>query len=190
MRPPSTSLRSARGVPTLMDGGWLREAERNLVAHRWELKNRSALRKCMMLPVPEAWRDLARERLEAPLAPLPQPPPKEPAPVVVHRGDPRRYARELPAYPLRDPMPAGRRAARGEGSEGGEGTGMKPRSSGPWWEDPVALGSLLVLFPPMGLAVVWSSRRYSSDARWALTIMTALTMTLVSAVLIAGLVRH
>jgi hypothetical protein len=56
-----------------------------------------------------------------------------------------------------------------------------------WWEDPVALGSLLILVPPIGLAAVWASKRYSSDARWALTVMTALTMCLMSAVLIAVL---
>jgi hypothetical protein len=57
----------------------------------------------------------------------------------------------------------------------------------PWWEDPVALGSLLILVPPIGLAAVWSSKRYSSDARWALTVMTGLMMCLMSAIVIAGL---
>ena len=56
-----------------------------------------------------------------------------------------------------------------------------------WWEDPVALGSLLILLPPVGLAAVWASKRYSSDARWALTVMTALTMCLMSAILIAAI---
>jgi hypothetical protein len=56
-----------------------------------------------------------------------------------------------------------------------------------WWEDPVALGSLLILVPPIGLAAVWSSKRYSTDARWALTVMTALTMCLVGAVVLAAL---
>ena len=59
-----------------------------------------------------------------------------------------------------------------------------------WWEDPVALGSLLILVPPVGLAAVWSSKRYSNDARWALTVMTALMMCLVSAIFIAALVLH
>ena len=58
-----------------------------------------------------------------------------------------------------------------------------------WWEDPVALGSLLILVPPVGLAAVWSSKRYSSDARWALTIMTGLTMCLMTAITIAVLAR-
>jgi hypothetical protein len=51
----------------------------------------------------------------------------------------------------------------------------------------VAVGALLFLLPPVGLAAVWGSKRYSSDARWALTVMTALGMCLVSAIAIAGL---
>lgn len=48
----------------------------------------------------------------------------------------------------------------------------------PWYDDPVAIGTLLLLVPPIGLAALWSSKRYSSDARWALTLMTALTLCL------------
>lgn len=48
----------------------------------------------------------------------------------------------------------------------------------PWYEDPIALGTLLILVPPIGLAALWSSKRYSNDARWALTLMTALTLCL------------
>ena len=62
-----------------------------------------------------------------------------------------------------------------------------PAPASMWWEDPIALGSLLILCPPVGLAAVWSSRRYSNDARWALTVMTALMMCLVSAVTLAML---
>lgn len=54
-----------------------------------------------------------------------------------------------------------------------------------WYEDPIVLGTLLILAPPMGLAALWSSRRYSSDARLALTIMTALVLCLGAAVTIA-----
>ena len=42
----------------------------------------------------------------------------------------------------------------------------------------------------VGLAAVWMSKRYSNDARWALTVMTALTMCLMSAVVIAALVMR
>jgi hypothetical protein len=54
--------------------------------------------------------------------------------------------------------------------------------SSAWYDDPVALGSLLIILPPIGLAALWSSKRYSHDARWALTIMTALTLCLGAAV--------
>ena len=54
-----------------------------------------------------------------------------------------------------------------------------------WYEDPIALGTLLIMFPPIGLAALWSSKRYSSDARWALTVMTALVLCLGAAVTIA-----
>ena len=53
-----------------------------------------------------------------------------------------------------------------------------------WYEDPVALGTLLIVVPPIGLAALWSSRRYSNDARWALTVMTALVLCLGAAVTI------
>ena len=59
-----------------------------------------------------------------------------------------------------------------------------------WWEDLVAVGSLRILVPPIGLAAAWASKRDSSDARWALTGMTALTMCLMIAVLIAVLAMH
>jgi len=58
----------------------------------------------------------------------------------------------------------------------------KPRA---WYEDPIALGTLLIMLPPIGLAALWSSKRYSSDARWALTVMTGLTLCLGAAVVVA-----
>jgi hypothetical protein len=58
-----------------------------------------------------------------------------------------------------------------------------------WYEDPVALGTLLIIFPPIGLAALWSSKRYSNDARWALTVMTALMMCLGAAIAVALAVR-
>ena len=59
--------------------------------------------------------------------------------------------------------------------------------SNAWYEDPVALGTLLIMFPPIGLAALWSSKRYSNDARWALTVMTALTLCLGAAITVAVL---
>ena len=63
--------------------------------------------------------------------------------------------------------------------------GKAPAAAQAWYEDPIALGTLLIMFPPIGLAALWSSKRYSSDARWALTVMTALVLCLGAAVTIA-----
>ena len=84
----------------------------------------------------------------------------------------------FPAYGLRE-HPAGENVDRRE---------RHPRVAQAWWEDPVALGSLLILLPPVGLAALWSSARYGKDARWALTVMTALTMCLATAIVVAVLV--
>lgn len=67
--------------------------------------------------------------------------------------------------------------------------GMLERAQYAWWEGPIAIGALLILAPPIGLAAVWSSQRYSADARRALTIMTAFTMSLVAAVCSITLAR-
>jgi hypothetical protein len=64
---------------------------------------------------------------------------------------------------------------------------LAERAMRAWWEDPIALGSLLIVCPPIGIAAVWSSKHYSRDARWALTVMTALMMCLVTAIGIAAL---
>jgi hypothetical protein len=64
----------------------------------------------------------------------------------------------------------------------------KGRAPAPgWYEDPIALGTLLLLLPPVGLAALWSSKRYSNDARWALTVMTGLTLCVGAAVAVAVL---
>ena len=54
-----------------------------------------------------------------------------------------------------------------------------------WWEDPIALGTLLIVVPPIGLACVWRSKHYSNDARWALTVMSALLTCFAGAVMLA-----
>ena len=109
------------------------------------------------------------------VSPAALPPPKrraDPPPPEYRPSDPGRQARMFPAIPPKAPKPPHANEARA--------------STAPaWWEDPVAVGSLLIVLPPVGLAAVWSSRRYSADARWALTVMTALTMCLVTAVVIA-----
>jgi hypothetical protein len=129
------------------------------------------------MEVPEEIRRLALAARAVSVLPPPAPRPfvasKD---VATHRRNPANDVRMFPAVPqsaLRaTPLMAPSAPARA------------------WWEDPVALGSLLILAPPIGLAALWSSHRYSSDARWALTIMTALTMCLSTAIAIAALVKR
>lgn len=110
----------------------------------------------------------------APAAPSPIPawqPPREAA-IVARRQDPARDVRMFPAV---DPAQIHAKAhARVEGRA--------------WWEDPVALGSLLIVAPPIGLACVWRSKHYSNDARWALTAMSVIVTCFVGAVALALLV--
>lgn len=195
---PRQMMRSGRGIGTLIGNGWLRESPANAFPNnKWDVRSRSALRKCMFLPVPEGL---------AHLYPPPSPqvsgaalPPHRPVMPVraeeepYRRLDPRKNAREFPAFaafaafaPATEPRAAAR-LARDEQMRRAQklavaGVEKTPRT---WWEDPVALGSLLILLPPVGLAAVWSSKRYSNDARWALTVMTALTMCLMTAIVIA-----
>ena len=111
--------------------------------------------------------------------------------MVPHRRDPRKDAREFAAFvpgSIVDPRLVAQQA-HALHVQNAQRAAMAAATKTPaaWWEDPVALGSLLILVPPVGLAAVWSSKRYSSDARWALTVMTALTMCLMTAVVIAAL---
>lgn len=204
MRKTPRSLRSSssRGIGTLIGNGWLRESPRERDAPAgwgWNARSKSALRKCMFMPVPEEIRRLVPQISQAALPPQPAPRVSRPEPEIVpSRRDPRKDAREFPAYvPGRvvDPRLAAQQAhafhvqnaQKLAQQQAVAAAGKAPQQ---WWEDPVALGSLLILVPPIGLAAVWSSKRYSSDARWALTVMTALTMCLMSAILIAGLVMR
>lgn len=189
-------MRSHRSIGTLIGNGWLREAPQqpNAWPARWDLRSKSALRKCMFLPVPEELKHLVPRVSPAALPPHP-PPPRQVAAAdeVPHRNDPRRNVRAIPAYvpgAAVDPRAAAVQQAHAlqvqnaQKAAAAAAAGKAPQA---WWEDPIALGSLLILAPPIGLAAVWSSKRYSNDARWALTVMTALTMCLMSAVLVAAL---
>jgi hypothetical protein len=157
-----------RGIGTLIGNGWLRESPRNYLPREWDRLGRSALKKCMFLPAAPQLYEAAGIPL---VPPLPAPRPKAEPPLVAHHRNPKRDVRQLPAV---DPADVARASRLGRSS---------------WWEDPVALGTLLVVIPPIGLAAVWSSRRYSGEARWALTMMTALTMCLVAAVTIVLILR-
>ncbi len=172
MRTPTPrNMRTPRGYTTLIGNGWLRESPR--AAQMAEIRSRSALRKCMFLQIPPELKALAPVVTPA----LPPPRREEPSASRERRdpdfrpSDPGKHARMFAAQ-----LPKKQQKA-------------SPKNDAPraWWEDPVAIGSLLILLPPVGLAAVWRSRAYSSDARWALTVMTALTMCLVSAVVIAVL---
>jgi len=179
MRQTPRHVRSGRGFGTLIGNGWLRESPVNVASDaRWDPRGRSALRKCIFMPVPDAVRALAPMVSPAALPPVPRAPKPE-APIVPHRHDPARDVRLMPVYG--GPHPDLARAQ--------EAAKLRARPAEPgasaWWEDPMAIGSLLILLPPVGLAAVWSSKRYSSDARWALTVMTALTMCLATSVVIA-----
>jgi hypothetical protein len=179
----------------LIGNGFLREPPRPVAYNAWDLKSKSALRKCMFMPVPEQLRGMFPQVLSASpaaLAPRPSPPVIAAADVAPHRRDPQKDARAFPAFPgVADPraVAAEAHALRvREAQRAAVAAALSPRlAAGAWWEDPLALGSLLILVPPIGLAAVWSSKRYSSDARWALTVMTALTMCLMSAIVIAVL---
>ncbi len=200
MRSSSRVGAGSGGIGTLIGNGWLRESPRQRdtpAGWGWNARSKSALRKCMFLPVPEELRRLFPQVSQAALPPPPRVARPEPE-MVPSRQDPRKNAREFPAY-----VPAAAGGARpGAGQvhvdhvqharKLAQQEAIVAARKGPqaWWEDPVAIGSLLIVAPPIGLAAVWSSKRYSSDARWALTVMTALMMCLMSAILVAGLLTR
>jgi hypothetical protein len=178
-----------RGIGTLIGNGWLRESPRE---PKWEMRGgKSALRKCMFMPVPEQLRGLFPQVSASALPPPPVYKPERAEDMVPHRHDPRKDARQFAAFvPERvvDPRAVAQQAHALHVQDARKAALLEAsRSPAAWWEDPVAMGSLLILVPPVGLAAVWSSKRYSSDARWALTVMTALTMCLMTAIVIAAL---
>lgn len=150
----------------------------------------------MFLPVPDEVRHLQQKLPQVSPAALPPPPKKvelRVEDIEAHRRDPRKDAREFPAYPPKQHPLAQRQQLPSPLHHPYEKPAKLadvPKAPPQWWEDPIALGSLLILLPPVGLAAVWMSKRYSSDARWALTVMTALTMCLMSAIVIAALVMR
>ena len=179
MRTPRPVAQQRRGIGTLIGNGWLHEASPTpsprLVPRGWEARGKSALRKCMFIPAPYPGFLPAQPTSLSP-APVRRPRVEEIA-APPRKVDPSRQARVMPAY-----IPPFPRA------HVPQAPGRVAASATAWYEDPIALGSLLILLPPIGLAALWSSKRYSTDARWALTIMTGLTMSLAAAVFVAALV--
>lgn len=175
-----------RGTGTLIGNGWLHESPRNVWPRVLDIRGRSALRKCMLLELPA---ELQNAPLPLPVStagsPRPPRPPVQPAPSP--RRNPQRDARMFPAVTLEEvearrreqPQHVGQRAATKARAA------TRPPQAERWYEDPVALGTLLILVPPIGLAVLWSSKRYSTDARWALTVTTGLIMCLGAALILA-----
>lgn len=174
MRTPRPHAPS-KGIGTLIGNGWLRESPRNrMPAGAWDLRGKSLLRKCLYMPVPkEILAALPPAALGGAARPAPAPRPVAEPVVAPERRRPERDVRMMPAV---DPALV-RRVVREQ----------MAAEAPARWESPVALGLLLLLAPPVGLAMLWSSRRYSNDARWALTTMTALGMCLASAVAITAL---
>jgi hypothetical protein len=191
MRQTPRSMARARGFGTLIGNGWLRESPRDpFPGPKWDMRGKSALRKCVFMPVPEQLRGLFPQ-VSSSAVPPPVYRPAPAADMVPHRRDVRKDAREFAAFvpgSVVDPRAVAQQA-HAQHVQNAQRAAMAAVGKTPqaWWEDPVALGSLLILVPPVGLAAVWSSKRYSSDARWALTVMTALTMCLMTAVVIAAL---
>ena len=186
MRTPRP-ISTRRGIGTLIGNGWLHEAPRNIWPREWDIRGKSALRKCMFLPLPPGWKEAAERISPASVVPPPsRRAPRTPEePIVAHRHNPAKNVQMMPARSLEDVLAANKRALYA--AEKAKALGKSPASAQAWYEDPVALGTLLLLLPPIGLAALWSSKRYSNDARWALTVMTGLTLCLGAAVAIAVL---
>jgi hypothetical protein len=144
----------------------------------------------MFLPVPPQLRAELDKNAPAhrPISPAAMPLPRQlqnqEQPIHVHRQDPKKNAIMFEAISPEDVQARKRALYHDEKAKllGRAGTPSRRES---WFEDPIALGTLLIMFPPIGLAALWSSKRYSNDARWALTVMTALTMCLAAAIVVA-----
>src|SRR5690606_14194216 len=129
-----------------------------------------ALRKCMLMQMPPDVAAFAAQFPSRGPAPARGPSPRprrDDLPVVPHVRDPRKDARMMKAV---DPHVLRMRAA------------VAPSASRAWWEDPIALGTLLILAPPIGLSCAWRSKHYSTDAKWALTVMSTLLTCFMGAV--------
>ena len=134
----------------------------------------------MFMQIPPELKALA----PAPSAPLPPPRQVQAQALPDARPhDPKRDVRLFPAYHTPSARPAPMQHARRENVHGAGAYRMQ------WWEDPIAVGTMLILLPPIGLAAIWASKRYSNDARWALTVMTALMMCLASVLTIVLVLR-
>ena len=180
-------------IGTMAGFGWLREAPRP--AHvppaaklsPTEVAKHAALRKCIYFPAmdPSMASAVARaaERVRTnpdlfrpPLRKRNTPPGSQ---LVSGRGDHARGDH-----------------ARGDHARGDHARGGDPRTyaaahrGSPRWpslEDPVSVGILLAVVPPVGFMMLWGSSRYSRDAKIAITALMTVFMVLGTAALCTAL---
>jgi hypothetical protein len=156
---------------TLVGSGFLREAPQNV---------RAMMRRCIMMP--------NRQMLVGPVVPI----------THRHRSHPSfEWSAQLPApAPGAWASPAPPRAA--EPARARRNRQAMPETvpdavpaayAVPWWDDPVTIGALLVAMPPIGLAALWASRHYGKEARWAISGMMGLMLTLLAAIAVALMLR-
>jgi hypothetical protein len=153
---------------TLPGFGWLREAPRPQPYRPREAKSPEekarydALRKCVFFPAPpmNALRAAVRVKTDPGLF---QPP--------LRRRD-QSHDRDHDHGRSRERE----RGRRHHGSASG-------------WDDPLSVGILLAVVPPVGFMLLWSSQRYSRDAKIAITsLMTVFMILATTAVCTALLV--
>lgn len=156
------------------------------------------MRKCMYLPIPAELKGHPPSPTPAhrgPPAPRPagvQRPPQEA--FVPRRQDPKKDVRIFPAIAAADVYDAHRRALiADERARLLEGPRKESPHAAPWpqtLDSPMALGAMLFVVPPIGLAVLWTSPRYSREARWVLTVTTALMMCIATTLAVVWLVSR
>jgi hypothetical protein len=153
---------------TLVGSGFLREAPQNV---------RALMRRCLVLPhrpvlggpvIPISHRQRSHPSFEW-TSQVPAPAGRAEAPIPSAQPPAPRAA------------PAGRRPA--------EPRALPAAGAQPWWDDPVTIGALLVVMPPMGLAALWASRHYGKEARLAISAMMGLMLSLVAAFAVALVLR-
>ncbi len=91
---------------------------------------------------------------------------------------PTPFAQMPGAYP-RASAPSPRAASRTTGSRRAHGGPLR------WAEEPLFVGLGLLLFFPLGIALLWASPRFSRDARLAITAFTGFVLALGALMVIA-----
>lgn len=211
-------MQARRGAMTLIGNAWLhqpsappqREPAIPPHFHDIDSRSRSAMRNCIFIPVPPELEALAPPVSPAAMRAPAKTKAKVEASIVPHRRDPRHDVRMLPVYVpdaheerarppdlARSEDAITQRRAELYAEAQARAAGRRPRreqvpaseTKTRWFEDPIAMGTLLLVLPPVGIAIAWTSKRYSNDARWALTVMTGLMMCLASAIVVALVLR-